>query len=134
LLQPPTTENSNAANGSSAAACFSPLDGSIERPTIGWFATGEFKVGGSGRFLHAAPADALRAGTHMLLHAPNDRANAPQVWIPPAPPRVVRVANHISKVRRFAAEFTLQCHLFFLITPYWPGFSTQNVAKPSSLF
>jgi len=109
-LQPATAAKSSAPNGSSAAACFSPLDSSIERPTNGWFATDEFKIGGSGRFLHASATDALRAGTHMLLHARNDRANAPQVRIPSAPPRVVRVADYVSIVRRFAAEFTLQCH------------------------
>src|SRR5467141_5284899 len=102
--------SSTAATGSNAAARFTPFDCLIERPRKGWFATDEFKVGGSGRFLHASATDALRACTHMLLHARNDRANAPQVRIPPAPPRVVRVADHVSIVRRFAAEFTLQCH------------------------
>jgi len=38
--------------------------------------------------------------------------HALQVRIPPPPPRIIRVADHISKTRRFAAEFTLQCHFY----------------------
>jgi hypothetical protein len=74
------------------------------------FATVNFKAGDSGCFLYLAGADACRANTHLLPHPGHYRAHALQVWIPPAPPRVVCVADHVSIVRRFAAELTLQCH------------------------
>src|SRR6266851_9126212 len=74
------------------------------------FATVKFKVGGSGGFLYLARADARRANADLFPHARHDRAHALQVWIPPAAPRVIRMANHVSKMRRFAAELTLQCH------------------------
>src|SRR5712664_2426706 len=75
------------------------------------FATVRFKAGSSGSFLHFARADTRRANTHLLPHARHNRAQALQVRIPPAPPRVICVADHISIMRRFAAEFTLQCHI-----------------------
>src|SRR5882762_444724 len=74
------------------------------------FATVKFKAGGSGGFLYLAGADARCANTDLFPHARHDRAHALQVRIPPAPPRVIRVANHVSIMRRFAAELTLQCH------------------------
>jgi hypothetical protein len=70
----------------------------------------KFKVGDSGGFLYLAGADAGCANSNLLPHACHHRANALQVRIPPAPPRVVRVADHVSIMRRFAAELTLQCH------------------------
>jgi len=74
------------------------------------FATVKFKVGGSGCFLYLAGADARGANADLFPHARHDRAHALQVRIPPAPPRVIRVADHVSKMRRFAAKLTLQCH------------------------
>src|SRR5207245_5416038 len=86
-----------------------PAECFIRCPTERRFAT-ESKAGFSGGFLYLAGADACGAHADLLPHARHDRAQAFQVWIPPAPPRVIRVADHISKMRRFAAEFTLQCH------------------------
>src|SRR6266478_4312094 len=75
------------------------------------FATVRFKAGNSGSFLYFARADTRGANTHLLPHSRHNRAQALQVRIPPATPRVICVADHISIVRRFAAEFTLQCHI-----------------------
>jgi hypothetical protein len=72
------------------------------------------KANSSGRFLDAADADAGCANTHLLAGAINDRANVPQVGIPPAPTRIVRVADHVTKGRALAAQFTLR-HLFVLL-------------------
>jgi hypothetical protein len=44
----------------------------------------------------------------MLFHAFDQRVDTPQIWIPPAPPRIIGVADHISESRRFAAQFTLR--------------------------
>jgi hypothetical protein len=99
------------------------------------FATLKFKVGGSGGFLYLAGADARRTNTHLLPHARHDRAQALQVRIPPAAPRIIRVADYVSIVRRFAAELTLQCHISscfgFL---FGLGFPSNFVANPSSSF
>jgi len=54
LIAAATTANSTAASGNNVAARFIS-DCSIVRPTKVWFATGKFKAGGSGRFLHASP-------------------------------------------------------------------------------
>src|SRR6266404_3210388 len=110
------------------------------------FATVKFKVGGSGGFLYLAGADARGANADLFPHARHDRAHAFQVRIPPAPPRVIRVADHVSKMRRFAAELTLQCHfsscfsfyfgLDFLLemsqnqAPYSSRPSTSGKARP----
>jgi hypothetical protein len=44
----------------------------------------------------------------MLLHTFNQRVNPPKIRIPAAPTRIIRVTDHISKVRRLAAHFTLR--------------------------
>jgi hypothetical protein len=110
LLQPTAAANTIIARGSHAAARFTPFKCFIGCPTERRFATVKFKVGGSGRFLYLAGADARGANADMFPHARHDRAHTLQVWIPPAPPRVIRMADHVSKMRRFAAELTLQCH------------------------
>src|SRR5229473_8344361 len=99
-----------AARGSHAAKRFTPSECFIGYPRERRFATVNFKVGGSGGFLYLAGADARRANTDLLPHARHDRAQALQVRIPPAPPRVICVADHVSIMWRFAAELTLQCH------------------------
>jgi hypothetical protein len=100
-----------------------------------WFATVKFKVGGSGSFFYFAGADARRANTDLLAHPCHHGAHALQVRIPPATPRVIRVADHVSIMRRFAAEFTLQCHFSSCFSFYFGlGFPGRNVAKPSSSF
>jgi hypothetical protein len=109
LLQPAAAANTIAAKGSHAAARFTPLECLIGCPTERRFATVKFK-GGSGGFLYLAGADARGANADLFPHARHDRAHAFQVRIPPAPPRVIRMADHVSKMRRFAAELTLQCH------------------------
>jgi hypothetical protein len=78
----------------------------------------KFKVGGSGGFRYAAESDARRANADLLPHARHDRAHALQVRIPPAPPRVIRVADHVSIMRRFTAELTLQCHFYSCFSFY----------------
>jgi len=78
----------------------------------------KFKVGGSGGFLYTAKSDARRTNADLLPHARHDRAHALQVRIPPAPPRVIRVADHVSIMRRFAAELTLQCHFYSCFSFY----------------
>jgi hypothetical protein len=55
--------------------------------------------------LNAAGADA-----HALVTLFGDRANRAQVHIPAAPAHVVRVADLVSKLRTFAADFTNLCH------------------------
>src|SRR5260370_2806408 len=88
----------------------------------------------SGGFLYFAGADARRANADLLPHARHHRAQALQVRIPPAPPRVIRVADHISIMRRFAAEFTLQCHILPASVLFGLGIPARNADKPSSLF
>jgi 6-phosphogluconolactonase (cycloisomerase 2 family) len=46
----------------------------------------------------------------VLLYSADHGVHALQVRIPASPPRVVRVADHISKVRRLAAQLTPHCH------------------------
>jgi hypothetical protein len=101
-LQPPASDKSSAAAGHNAAERRNP----IERI----FRKGEFKARYSGRFLYTPCPDARRADARALLHAVNHCADAPQVRVPPPPPRVVRVADYVSKVRRLAAHCTLHCH------------------------
>src|SRR5262249_25686030 len=62
----------------------------------------------SGGFFDAARADARRAHADMLSDAVNDRPYLPQIRIPAPTPSVIRVADHIPKVRRFAAQITLR--------------------------
>ena len=71
-----------------------------------------FKGECSGCFLDAAGANASGADAHLLVDARHNRANTLQIGVPAAATRVVRVADNVSVVRRFAAEFTLQCHCF----------------------
>src|SRR5260370_23853911 len=118
LLHPAAAVNTIAARGSHATARLTPFECFIGCPTERRFATVESKVRGSGGFFYFAGADARRANAHLLPHARHHRAHALQVRIPPAPPRVIRVADHISKMRRFAAELTLQCHFSSCFTFY----------------
>jgi hypothetical protein len=71
-----------------------------------------FKVWCSGRFLHTACADAGRANSNMLPCTVYQRVDALQVRIPPSAPGIIRVTDHVAKVRPFAAKFTLQCHCY----------------------
>jgi hypothetical protein len=124
-----------AARGSHAAPDITTFDCFIGCPKEQRFSTVKLKVGGSGGFLYLAGADARRANANLLLHACHYRANALQVRVPPAPPRVIRVADHVSIMRRFAAELTLQCHFSSCFSfLFGLGFPARNVAKPSSLF
>src|SRR5207245_997190 len=70
---------------------------------------GECKAG-SGGFFHAARADARGTHAHVPTHAIHDRAHAPQIRLPPAPARIIRVTDHVPIVRCLAAQFTLRCH------------------------
>src|SRR5260370_29842795 len=105
-LPPALPKRIAAASGSNTAARVVPWAGAFERR----FKGEERKVGCSGSFLHAAFADARRANAHVLLHAVDHPAHAPQIRIPPPPPRIVRVADHIPKVRHLAAQLTLHRH------------------------
>src|SRR6266851_2795198 len=105
-LHPALPKRIAAASGSNTAARVVACAGAFERR----FKGEERKVGCSGSFLHAAFADARRANAHVLLHTVHHRAHPPQIRIPPPPPRIVRVADHISKVRRLAAQLTLHRH------------------------
>ena len=71
---------------------------------------------GSGGFFDAAGANAGRANAHVALGSADDGAHAAEIGIPAAPARVVRVADHIAKLRGFPAEFTLHGHKSFLLT------------------
>jgi len=120
LLQLTPMDSSIAPTGSIAAArdvrVLAPLQRAAasrsERPPSAMFGYCVFKVGGSGSFFHAAQPDAGRAHANLFLYAVHHRADAPQVRVPPPPPRVVRVADYVAVVRRFAAQFTLRCHGF----------------------
>jgi hypothetical protein len=46
----------------------------------------------------------------MPSRAFHHRLHAPQIGIPPPPPRIVCVTDYVPVVRRFAAKLTLQCH------------------------
>jgi hypothetical protein len=83
------------------------------------FARIEFKVGCSGSFLYLARTDARCANSHLLLHARHHRPHTLQVRIPAPPPRVVGVADHVSIMRPFAAELTLQCHFSSCLIFIW---------------
>jgi hypothetical protein len=76
------------------------------------FAKGNRKAGSSSRFGDFSGANTRRANTHLFFHASHDGTHALEVRIPAAPPGIVRVADHVSVMRPFAAEFTLQCHCF----------------------
>jgi hypothetical protein len=75
----------------------------------------ERKMKGSGGFLNFAGANASGANTHRFRVAAGSRAHALQVRVPPAAPRIVRVANHVAVLGAFAAQFTLHCHKLFLL-------------------
>jgi hypothetical protein len=62
-----------------------------------------FKVWCSGRFLHAARADAGRANSNMFPRTFDQRMDALQVRIPPSAPRIICVTDHVAIVRPFAA-------------------------------
>jgi hypothetical protein len=99
---------------------------------------GGFKVGSSGCFDHAAQSDARRAHAHVLGHAGHHRAHTLQIRIPPAPPRIIRVAHDIPVLRPFAAQFTLHCHncsrSISILVLFCPDFLAISAAKPSSSF
>jgi len=133
LLQPVVSAMAIAAKGSHAAARFTPLECFIRCPTERRFASVGFKVGCSGGFLYFAGANACRAHTDLLPHARHNRVHALQVRIPPPPPRIIRVADHISKTRRFAAEFTLQCHFYSRLICSWASVSRSNCRKTKLL-
>jgi hypothetical protein len=65
----------------------------------------------SGSFFHAAQTNARGARTNMLVYAINDCPHTPQIRVPAPPPRIVRVAHHVTVLRPFAAVFTLQSHV-----------------------
>ena len=66
--------------------------------------------GVSGSFLHAAAANASGAYADVLLHPADHGVHTFQIRIPASPPRVVRVADDVAKMRRFAAQLTPHCH------------------------
>jgi hypothetical protein len=68
----------------------------------------------SGSLFHATHADASGANANLFARAIDPGANALEVRIPAAAARVVGVADHVAEMRRFAANFTLQCHDSFL--------------------
>ena len=115
-LQPASPKRINAHSGNNTAARATPFERKVNR--------GKIKVGCSGSFLHAACADARRANPHLLLRAVHQSTDAAQIRIPPPPPRVVCVADHVSKMRPFAAQFTLHRHNV-------PVQSTENVQNAS---
>src|SRR6202007_3171556 len=65
----------------------------------------------SGCFGHTDQTDACRADANLFVNAGNDGPHALQVRIPAATPGVVGVADHVSIMRPFAADITLQCHI-----------------------
>jgi hypothetical protein len=69
------------------------------------------KAGNSGSFLYAAVANAGRANTNLFPRSVDDRANHSKVRIPASPPRIVRVTDHVSERRSFAAQHTLRHRL-----------------------
>jgi hypothetical protein len=69
----------------------------------------------------------------MLPHARHYGAQALQIRIPSAPPRVIRVDDHISIVRRFAAKFTLQCHFSSCFNFIWAWISCSKCPKTKLL-
>ena len=88
---------------------------SIRRPTKRGFAKDNFKAGSSGGFFYAPSANTRGTNPDVLLDSRYHSAHALQIRIPAATARVVRVADHVAIVRRFSAEFTLQCHSIFLL-------------------
>jgi hypothetical protein len=77
----------------------------------------ESKVRSSGSFLDASRADAFRTNAHVLSRAVHERADAPQIRIPAAPARIIRVTDHVAKVRHLAAQLTLHRHIHSLLVP-----------------
>lgn len=65
----------------------------------------------SGGFLYFTGANAGRADTHLLPVARYQCSHPFQVGIPPAPSRIVRVADHVPEMRPFAAQLTLHRHI-----------------------
>ena len=59
---------------------------------------------GSGSFLDFAGADARGANANTLRCGTHSGANALQIGIPTAPPRIVRVADYVTEMRPFAAD------------------------------
>src|SRR6202171_2680957 len=95
---PPAPAKSAAASDNNTAARTTRLE---RRST-----KGDCKVRCSGSFLDAAGANARRANPHMLPRAVHHTAHATQIRIPSPPPRVVRVADHVAKMRHLDAHLT----------------------------
>src|SRR6266404_3168553 len=119
-LQPALPKRISALSGNSAAARTTCLERRSGK--------GDCKVRCSGSFLHAARANACRANPHMLSRAVHHTAHATQIRIPSPPPRIVCVADHVSKMRRLAAQFTLHRHNF----PVQSAKNVKNVSHHSS--
>ena len=115
-LQPTPPKRISAPSGNKTAACRTRLERRSNK--------GDGKVRRSGSFLYAARANARRTNPHMLPRAVHHTAHATQIRIPSPPPRIVRVADHVTKMRRLAAQFTLHRHNF-------PVQSTKNVKNVS---
>jgi len=97
-----------------------------------------FKLGGlSLRPLSSRAPRCTPCSTHMLLHAHTTARDAPSGSIPPGPPRVVRVADHM--FHNAGALPAKNSHFSAIVLPalrlYWPGFyfrMPQNQAPYSS--
>jgi len=66
------------------------------------------KAESSGGFLYATVADARRTDTHLLFDSVDHRTYPTQIRIPSPAPSIICVADHVSKMRRFAAQLTLR--------------------------
>src|ERR1700719_359802 len=75
----------------------------------------ESKVSSSGSFLDASRANAFRTNAHVLPRTVHERADAPQIRIPAAAARIIRVTDHVAKVRHLAAQLTLHRHFRSLL-------------------
>jgi len=119
LLQPATHTSRIAARGSSAPANLHVSETRAERNFVGNFDRNfrerGRKMKSSGGFLYFTGANACGAHPHVFRRRAHRRAYALQIRIPAAPPRIVRVANHVAVLRPFAAKFTLHRHKLFLL-------------------
>jgi hypothetical protein len=90
------------------------------------------RVGDSGSFFDFAGADARRANANVLFGAANDSVHALEVRIPAAATRVIRVADDVAIVRRFAAKLTLQCHFSSCLQIYFGlGIAARKATRPT---
>jgi hypothetical protein len=65
----------------------------------------------SSGFCHASGADAIRAHADLLANAFDHRAHAAEIRVPATTASIIRVADYVSKMRPFAAKFTLHRHI-----------------------